>query len=157
MFMTLVKTGILTAEVYSCSGVKIVIIVYASVLLVVAALIYLGVSANRVSKKMQPDYKDLADTSADLQGKIEKMNVEKIKLTNKIDSIKRDVDVNKAALQNVVSKSKESVSSIKGLWDSFRKLPNPRRRMPDTEIRSEVRELVNDVLELWKKVKLWKT
>lgn len=131
------------------------VIVYLSIALAVLALIYLGVSAFRTFKAIQPTMKSMSDTAAKLQNKIEGIKKETNHLKEKGDEFRHDFKEKKRIIQDTMTNIKWSGEEMKSLWHWTRAIPNP-RRVDRVKLSPELQRIEDRIVELlvrWKKIR----
>lgn len=131
------------------------VIVYLSIALAVLALIYLGVSAFRTFKAIQPTMKSMSDTAAKLQNKIEGIKKETNHLKEKADEFRHDFKEKKRIIQDTMTNIKWSGEEMKSLWHWIRTIPNP-RRVDRVKLSPELQRIEDRIVELlvrWKKIR----
>ena len=130
------------------------VIVYLSIALAVVALIYLGVSAFRTFKAIQPTMKAMSDTAAKLRKKIEGMKKETDHLKDKADKFQHDFKEKKRIIQDTMTNIKWSGEEMKSLWHWARAIPNP-RKADRVKLSPELQRIEDRIVELlvsWKKI-----
>ncbi|HEU5138763.1 MAG TPA: DUF948 domain-containing protein [Bacillales bacterium] len=131
------------------------IIVYLSITLAIVALIYLGISAFRTFKGIQPAMQSMSSTAADLQEKMEGIKKETDQLKRKTGGFQQDIQENKQAVLDVIDNVKWSGEEIKSLWKWARMVPNP-KKVETAELSPEVERVVEGVSDLIAKWKKWR-
>ncbi|MBY8914823.1 hypothetical protein KY305_19065 [Bacillus sp. YC2] len=94
------------------------IILYASAALTAAALIYLGVSAVRFKKKMDPALKKMNKTAGTMQTAIEEIKTEAGLLSQKQKELREDIFIKKTAIQQTAAEVKGTPHVLKILWNA---------------------------------------
>jgi uncharacterized protein YoxC len=112
------------------------ILIYGSIALVVAALIYLAYAAFQAFKNMKPDLKRVEEATGRIQQKADAMSDEMNKLTKKQQQIQMNLEEKKETIAEVVEAAKQTPSLLKGVWDQGKTVPPFRRvkRKPASEL-----------------------
>lgn len=121
------------------------IIVYLSIALAIASLIYLGVSAVRTFKAIQPTVKDLSGTAANMQKQMEGVQKEIAHLMETRDAFLEEIEDKKKLSGRIVSGAKESLETLKSLWEMAVRMPNP-QRMERIELSPEIQRITDRLI-----------
>lgn len=95
-----------------------IIILYASIAVTAAALIYLGVSSVRCKKKMDPVLKKMNSTAGTMQTAIEEIKTEAGLLSHKQKELQDDISIKKTAIQQTAAEVKGTPHVLKMLWNA---------------------------------------
>ncbi|WP_171016708.1 DUF948 domain-containing protein [Pseudalkalibacillus caeni] len=128
------------------------IIVYISIGIVVAALLYLGFSAYNTFKSAKPALNELSETAAKFQKKTEAITEETNRLSKNQQQIKSDIKYKKQAVKYTVDAVKQTPEPFKELWQDIKTVPNP-ERINEPHAR-EAEETGEKLIDLWSKWKL---
>ncbi|HEX7066396.1 MAG TPA: DUF948 domain-containing protein [Bacillales bacterium] len=129
------------------------VIVYLSIALAIVALIYLGISAFRTFKGIQPAIQSMSSTAADLQERMEGVKKESDQLKQKTGALQKDIQKKKQVVLDVVTNVRWSGEEIKSLLRWARTIPNPKKVEP-VKLSPEVEritEKITDILTKWNK------
>ncbi|MGM0854129.1 MAG: DUF948 domain-containing protein [Bacillota bacterium] len=96
-------------------------IVYASIALIVVAIVMLGVALMKTVKTTRPVIKEMNQTVANIQTRMDKISSEANQLQETQGEIQGDIEYKKTTITNTVQEFKRTPEVLKGFLTSLKK------------------------------------
>lgn len=123
------------------------IIVYLSIALAVAALIFLGISIARTFKGIQPAVKSLSGTAAQMGKELQGIQHEVAQLKHTKEVLLHEMQKPKRISEGIITAAKGSLEELKAIWVKAVETPNP-QKLRKVELSPEARR-ITDRLVNW--------